>query len=54
MWGILHFLIWDGKASSNDDILASVLSPGSTDDHDGDHDIVNEIAFPSSELSFWI
>ena len=28
MWGLLHFLIWDGKASSTDDIVASVLSPG--------------------------
>ena len=38
MWAMIHFLVWDGKAASTDDILASVLSPGSSVDDLNDED----------------
>ena len=28
MWAVVHWIIWDGKVSNSQDIVASVLSPG--------------------------
>lgn len=27
-WAVVHYLIWDGKASTKEDVIASILSPG--------------------------
>jgi len=27
-WAAVHYLIWDGKASTKEDVIASILSPG--------------------------
>ena len=29
-WAVVHYLIWDGKASTKEDVIASILSPGSS------------------------
>ena len=31
-WAAVHYLIWDGKASTKEDVIASILSPGSFHD----------------------
>jgi len=51
MWAVVHWIIWDGKVSNSQDIVASVLSPG-VPVQLSDPDQTSRLSFTSlSELS---